>query len=122
MHARVVVAILALALAGCSSSGGGAGASDCVDLTDEGPVFIVRMTNSKFLPDCFSASASQSIRLVNEDEDTHTFTMLNTPIDVVVGSGETFSGDPVTGIVEPGEYRLICRFHELMEGRVTVVA
>jgi plastocyanin len=78
------------------------------------------MADVKFVPSCFTASASQGIHLVNEDDVAHTFTMLNTDIDVRVEAGQTFDGQPVTGIVEPGKYQLVCRLHGSMQGVVTV--
>jgi plastocyanin len=96
---------------------------DCEDLTGEGEVFTITISNFAFVPDCFIASASQGISLVNEDPAPHNFSMTGT--DVFVGpvpGGETFDGEPIAGIVEPGTYDFNCTIHPTMTGEVTVVA
>jgi len=129
----VLVGALALSLAGCSSDDGsgetgatggetGAGGGDCVDLTGEGPVFTITISDFAFDPSCFTASASQGISVVNEDGADHTFTMVGTQIDVPVPAGETFNGEPISGVVEPGTYDLMCKIHPTMTGQVTVTA
>jgi plastocyanin len=125
----VLVAVLALALAACSSDEGGGetGATagqtdgDCVDLTGEGAVFTITIADFAFDPSCFTASAAQGISVVNEDDVEHTFTMVGTPVDAPVPAGETFNGEPITGIVAPGTYDLVCTIHPAMTGEVTVV-
>jgi len=120
-----LAALLALVGAACTSGGrdgGSDGAADCVDLTTEGDTFTIRMENNAFVPSCFTASAAQSIRVVNEDAGLHSFTLEGTPIDVDIAGGQTFEGDPVTGTVAPGTYQLICKYHlPGMVGEVTVV-
>ena len=73
-------------------------------------------------PPCFTASASQGISIVNQDDVDHTFTMTGTQIDVPVAAGETFNGEAISGVVEPGTYDVVCTLHPQMRGRVTVVA
>jgi plastocyanin len=147
----VLVALSALVLAACGSDGGGettgstgttgataasgstagtgptgaTGATstgDCDDLTGEGPVFTLKISFSTFYPDCFTASASQGIKIVNKDDIDHTFTITGTQIDVPVAAGETFNGEPIAGAIEPGTYDFLCTIHPQMTGRVTVVA
>lgn len=119
--------LLALTGAACSGgdggpAGGSDGGADCVDLTAEGDTFTIRMVDNEFVPSCFTARASQSIRVVNEDGGLHSFTLEGTPIDVDIAGGETFEGEPVTGVVAPGTYELICKYHlPGMTGEVTVV-
>ena len=127
-------AVLALGLVACSSDDGGgetgatAGATggatggDCVDLTGEGAVFTITISDFTFVPSCFTASASQGISVVNEDSADHTFTMVGTEIDVPVAAGETFNGEPISGVVEPGTYDFMCTIHPAMTGTVTVTA
>jgi len=79
------------------------------------------MEQIAFVPDCFTASASQGISVVNEDPVLHSFTMVGTEIDVDVEAGTTFNGEPISGIVELGTYELICKYHASMLGEVTVV-
>jgi len=136
----MVVAVLALGLAACSSDDGGgetgvtggetgaatggtgATGGDCVDLTGEGAVFTITISDFAFVPNCFTASAAQGISVVNEDDVDHTFTMIGTPVDAPVPAGQTFNGEPITGIVQPGSYDLVCKIHPAMTGEVTVTA
>ena len=96
--------------------------ADCADLTGEGDVFTVTIADFTFDPACFTASASQGITVVNEDDVGHTFTMVGTDINVPIAGGETFNGDPISGVVEPGTYEVVCTIHPQMTGEATVVA
>jgi plastocyanin len=100
----------------------GATGAECVDLTGEGATFTIVMSRTEFVPECFTASASQGITIVNEDPLAHTFTIEGTMIDVQVNAGDEFQGEPISGVVAPGTYELICRFHPFMTGEVTIVA
>src|SRR3990170_3181970 len=104
-----------------STGATGTGGDGCVDLTGEGPVFTIRMEKVAFVPDCFTASASQGISVVNEDPVLHSFTLEGTPIDVDIEADVTFNGEPISGVVAPGTYELICKYHASMTGEVTVV-
>lgn len=95
---------------------------DCVDLTGEGQVFTITISNLAFVPDCFTASASQGITVVNEDDLPHTFTMPGTDVNIPIAAGATFNGEPIAGVVEPGTYDFMCTIHPAMTGEVTVVA
>jgi plastocyanin len=124
--ALVALAALLLSAAACSGGSEGEGSdrppSDCVDLTAQGSSFTVRMSGMQFDPDCFTASASQSLTLVNEDGTLHSFTVEGTPIDVDVEPGETLHLDPIAGQVRPGTYELICKYHlPAMRGSITIV-
>jgi len=124
MHSRFlalsfVIAFVAAACGGGSSDGGEGG--DCVDLSTGGETFTVRIANFAFAPSCFTASASQGISIVNEDGADHTFTLRGTGIDVRVPGEETVEGEPVSGVVAPGTYDLVCTLHPEMTGDVTVV-
>jgi plastocyanin len=98
---------------------GATGAGDCVDLAS-GDVFTITISDLAFHPDCLSARAAQSIAIVNEDSVDHTFTIDGTPIDVTISGGDTFNGEPVTGVLEPGTYDFHCRIHPSMTGTITV--
>ena len=39
---------------------------------------------------------------------------------MTIAAGETFNGEPVSGVVAPGTYDFRCRFHPAMTGTVTV--
>jgi len=120
--ALVLGLALAVTAAACGGDGGGSAAEDCVDLTTEGDSFTVRLVDNEFVPSCFTASAAQSLTLVNEDPALHSFTLEDTPIDVDISGDETLDLDPITGQVDPGTYRLICKYHQPgMTGEVTIV-
>lgn len=104
-----------------TGSTGGTG-EECVDLTGEGDVFTILISGFAFVPDCFTASASQGITVINEDEALHSFTMQGTQIDVDVEPGAEFNGEAISGAVEPGTYDVICKYHSTITGEVTVVA
>ena len=139
----VLAGVLALMLAACSSDDGGGSTAatgttgatvstsatgndgtnaDCADLTGEGTTFTITIADFAYDPSCFTASASQGIKIVNRDDVDHTFTMTGTQIDVPVAAGETFNGEPVSGVLEPGTYDFMCTIHPEMTGEVTVVA
>lgn len=139
----VLVGLTVLVLGACSSDDGGGvtgatgtpsatgsnagesgatGNPDCVDLTGEGATFTITIADFAYDPACFTASASQGISIVNQDDVDHTFTMTGTQIDVPVVAGETFNGEPIAGAVEPGTYDFLCTIHPEMTGQVTVVA
>jgi len=132
--AIVLVAVLGLGLAACgggeeggdttgptgSATGAtGATASGCEDLTS-GATFTLTISGFAFHPDCFTAKASQGITIVNEDSATHSFTISGSQVDVTIDAGQTFNGEPVTGVLEPGTYDFFCRFHPSMTGQITV--
>ncbi len=131
--AFVLVAVLAMGSVACSgddgtppaATGGTTGAtgssevSDCVDLT-AGDVFTLTISGFAFHPSCFTARAAQSISIVNEDSADHSFTISGTQIDVTIPAGQTFNGESVSGVLEPGTYDFFCRFHPSMTGTVTV--
>jgi plastocyanin len=128
----VLVAVCALGLTACSSDDGGGttGAEtgtgttehgDCVDLTGEGATFTITISNFAFDPNCFTASASQGISIVNQDVADHTFTINGTDVDVPIAAGQTFNGEPISGAVSPGTYDFLCTLHPTMTGQVTIV-
>ncbi|HZD18241.1 MAG TPA: cupredoxin domain-containing protein [Actinomycetota bacterium] len=120
----LVLVLFVLTLTACSDGGGDARdrSAACVDLTTEGETFTIRLVDNRFVPSCFTVSASQGLRVVNEDRSLHSFTLDGTPVDIDIAGGETLTGEPVTGIVAPGTYDLLCKYHVPgMRGEVTVV-
>ena len=128
----VLVGVFALGLTACSSDDGGGSTGtetgstgstaggDCADLTGDGATFTITIADFAFDPNCFTASASQGISIVNQDDADHTFTIPDTSIDVPIAAGQTFNGEPRA--VEPGTYDFRCTLHPTMTGQVTVVA
>ena len=94
MRKLVLVAVCALGLTACSSDDGGGTTGvetgstgttengECADLTGEGATFTITISDFAFDPNCFTASASQGISIVNQDVAEHTFTITGTDIDV----------------------------------------
>jgi plastocyanin len=119
--ALVLGAVLALSTLSCSSDD--AESPDCTDLSGRGTSFTITLRDNLFVPSCFTASAAQRLNLVNEDGVLHSFTLEGTPIDVDVSPNETLDLDPVAGVIEPGTYHLVCKYHAPgMAGDLTVVA
>ena len=125
----VLVGVFSLGLTACSSDDGGGtsgaetgtnGSGDCADLTGDGATFTITIADFAFDPNCFSASASQGISIVNQDAADHTFTITGTDVDVPIAAGQTFNGEPRA--VEPGTYDFLCTLHPTMTGQVTLVA
>jgi plastocyanin len=114
--------VLVLSMAACSGGGdGGTSGADCVDLSEDGATFAIHIKDFAFDPSCFTASAAQGISVTNDDDAVHSFTIRGTQIDVDIAAGETFNGEAVSGVVEPGTYDFVCTYHPEMKGTVTVV-
>src|SRR5262245_39807112 len=105
-----------------TASTGSTGSGECANLTGEGQIFTIKISDFTYDPDCFTASAQQGIKIVNKDDVDHTFTIPDTQVDVPVAAGETFNGEPVAGVLAPGTYQFMCTIHPEMTGEVTVVA
>lgn len=122
----VLVAMVALGMVACGGEDrtpggetGATGSADCPDLT-EGDTFTITISDFAYDPSCLTARAAQSISIVNEDSADHTFTIDGSQIDVQIAGGETFNGEPVSGVLQPGTYDFLCRFHPSMTGTITV--
>ena len=63
-------------------------------------------------PSCISATANDTLNLVNKDTTEHTFTVKGTSINVTIEGGQTATA-PLTGIA-PGTYSVTCQFHPQM--------
>jgi plastocyanin len=118
----LVASMVALSSVACSGGGGDGGTKDCTDLSKSGPTFTIHIQGFEFRPSCFTASASQAISIANGDDAVHSFTIQGTSVDVDVPANQTFNGESVSGVVEPGTYDFVCRYHPEMKGTVTVVA
>jgi plastocyanin len=106
--AAVVVALALVGLgAACSTGSSGAANCDAPTKTTE-----VDMQNIAFTPSCVSATANDTLSLVNKDTTAHTFTVKGTSINVTIDAGQTASA-PLTGIA-PGIYPVTCQFHPAM--------
>lgn len=113
----VVPVLVALVLAGlgaaCSTGSSGAATCDSPTKTTE-----VDMQNIAFTTGCVSATANDTLTLVNKDSTEHTYTVKGTSINVTVDAGKTETA-PLTGIA-PGTYSVICQFHPSMTATLQV--
>jgi plastocyanin len=105
----ILVVVLGLASLGaaCSSSGATGPTCDSPTKTTE-----VDMQDMAFTASCVSATANDTLNLVNKDTTEHTFTVKGTSINVTIEGGQTATA-PLTGIA-PGTYSVICQFHPQM--------
>jgi plastocyanin len=102
-----MIAVMRLAAA-CSTSGGEQPAA-CDTPTE---TTTVDMQGLAFAPGCVSATANDTLSLVNHDATVHTFTVKQTSINVNIEGGQTAQA-PLIGIA-PGTYTVTCQFHPTM--------
>ncbi|MFL5791161.1 MAG: cupredoxin domain-containing protein [Actinomycetota bacterium] len=106
----MLLAALVLAGLGAACSTGSSGAAACETPTKTTEVDI---QNLAFTAPCVSATANDTLNLVNKDSAEHTFTVKGTSINVTVEGGQTATA-PLTGLA-PGTYSVICQFHPQMK-------
>ena len=104
-----LVVVLGLASLGAACSSSGPSAPTCETPTKQTEV---DMENMAFTPTCVSATANDTLTLVNKDAAEHTFTVKGTSINVTIEGGQTATA-PLTGIA-PGTYSVTCQFHPQM--------
>jgi len=105
----LLVVVLGLASLGAACSSSGASGPTCDSPTKQAEV---DMENMAFTPACVSATANDTLTLVNKDTTEHTFTVKGTSINVTIDAGQTASA-ALTGIA-PGTYSVTCQFHPAM--------
>ena len=71
-----------------------------------------------FSPSTVTVHKGQTIRLTNVSDTAHTFTVTGQGIDIETMPGKT---DTVTIDLPPGTYPFVCRFHESMGMKGTLV-
>ena len=79
---------------------------DCADLTGEGATFTITISDFAFDPNCFTASASQGITIVNQDAADHTFTITGTACRRPDRRRPDLQRRADLGSREPGDLRL----------------
>lgn len=87
---------------------GATGAAACEDQTGA-EVFTVELADFEIVPACLTVTGEQSSEVTNSGAAAHTFTVLDTGIDVEVAPGDTSRFEPTR--LKPGTYTLQCRFH-----------
>jgi plastocyanin len=99
---------------GTSGSGyGGGGGSMMATTVLEGPD-----NGFTFSPSTVTVHQGQTITLTNVSDAAHTFTVTGQGIDIETMPGKT---DKVTIDLPPGTYPFVCRFHESMGMKGTLV-
>ncbi len=93
--------------------GGGGGGAMIATTVLEGP-----NNGFTFSPSTLTVSQGQTITLVNVSDTPHTFTVTGQGIDVETMPGKTAK---VTIDLPPGAYPFVCRFHESMGMKGTLV-
>ena len=119
MRKRYVVAsMFVLMLVGTACGGDGevpstTPATPAASPTDTGPgtsaTTRVALEDFRFDPSDFSVAAGTSLELDNEGEAPHTFTIQGEEIDVQVDADQNGTA---TIDLPPGDYEVICRFHQ----------
>lgn len=110
-----ILAALALVGLGAACSTGSSGAATCASPTK---TTEVDMQNIAFTTPCVSATANDTLSLVNKDSTEHTYTVKGTSINVTIDAGKTETAS-LTGIA-PGTYSVICQFHPGMTASLQV--
>jgi plastocyanin len=87
---------------------GATGGDACEDQTGA-DTFTVELADFEIVPACLTVRGDQSSEVTNSGAVAHTFTILDTEIDVEISPGDT-SRFEATGL-DPGSYTLQCRFH-----------
>ena len=122
---RFLLAGLAVAALGACGSNGAA--SDTPLPTDTtGPFVSVAVDNHfhDIHPEDERTIASDRAFVVrNEGRNLHNVTIVGTEISRDVRPGKSLTLDPVGDSLEPGEYQIICKYHDYvgMTGVVTIV-
>jgi len=89
---------------------------DCVDLTGSATAHIT-MTDNAFDPSCYTITSDQSLTIRNKGISLHNLSMdfrkalTGRDLDVDVSSGEKTRTEAVGETLEPGRYRVFCKYH-----------
>jgi plastocyanin len=89
---------------------------DCVDLTGSATAHIT-MTDNAFDPNCYTIISDQSLTIRNEGVSLHNLSvdfrkaLTGRDLDIDVSSGEKTRTEAVGETLEPGEYRVFCKYH-----------
>ncbi len=119
-----MLAVVALALAGCSSGtavttpGRTVGATASSATSTVGTPSDVALTITGYAFPAFTAKAGQKITLVDKDAEPHTVTADDGTFDS--GSFDSTAPGTLTVPTKPGRYALHCTVHPTMHGTLTV--
>lgn len=96
---------------------------ECADETITGnPEVTIRETDNEFSPTCLVVLGGQGLELVNRGENLHNFSIEGTAVDLDTRPGEETRTEALSGVVEPGTHRFICKYHAAqgMRGEITL--
>jgi plastocyanin len=85
--------------------------SECTDLTGSPTAEIVMLDNS-FDPACFKVSGDQGLTIRNEGVALHDFVVEGSDVDLDVQAGEETNTEAIGGIVQPGDHKVTCTYHQ----------
>jgi plastocyanin len=94
---------------------------DCQDDTKADGPGDLEMQDFVFAPPCLEISTSQGLRIHNEGEKEHNFSVEGFGLDVDVSPGDE-NNTEATGL-EPGRYTFFCKYHREsndMEGELVI--
>jgi plastocyanin len=133
MHKALLtlVALGALLVASCGSGGSSSSGSSSTDSGSECTAanatdftaqssFTITIKDSTYDPNCFSVKNGSSITIDNQDTVTHTFTVINTGVDVLIEGGQSKTQPNLD--MAPATYQFHCTIHPQMTGTVIVSA
>jgi plastocyanin len=89
---------------------------DCIDLTGSATAHIT-MTDNRFDPECYTISNDQGLTIRNEGISLHNLSvdfrkaLTGRDLDVDVSAGERTRTEAVGETLEPGKYRVFCKYH-----------
>ena len=124
-----LIAVTALLGASCSSGGsssGGGGSSgagsgctaaNATDLTGQ-TSFTITIKDFAYHPSCFSAKNGATITIDNQDNVAHTFTVINTSVNVKVEGGQSVTQSNAN--MAPATYQFHCMIHPQITGTIIV--
>ena len=122
MRKLMAMVFAAAMLLGACSSGGDeepgnttAGGDNCQDLSSGGD-FRMTMKDNEFDPSCLTVKNTQRLDLENDGNNTHTFTIDGSPVDVELAAGDFQDLDAPGDALAPGEYTFYCKFHGNPDG------
>lgn len=104
-------------LAACGGGGDAGGQGGNGGEAGGGTAATLTMVDNEFQPADLTVSAGTELELVNDGQSIHNLTVEGIDEDVEAGQSSSVTID-----LEPGEYDMVCEYHEAqgMEGTLTV--
>jgi plastocyanin len=116
---RMAVSVAAAAILAACGGGGDTGGDTGGDGGDGAAAASLTMTDNAFEPADLTVAAGAEVEVANDGQALHNLTVEGADIDEDVDAGASTT---VTMDLDPGEYRMVCEYHEAegMEGTLTV--